>query len=88
MCVCSMCGCLGAWRCFGGKHKAHWPGLKTLLFQLTSPAACSTAGLIWRQRGREMDEDGGSMRQDTGKTEKLGREIKERLERVTGGETE
>lgn len=57
VCVCILkhvCGCLGAWRCFGGKHKARWPGLKTLLFQLTSPAACSSTGLIWRQRERRM----------------------------------
>lgn len=62
VCVCILkhvCGCLGAWRCFGGKHKARWPGLKTLLFQLTSPAACSSTGLIWRQRERETDGDGG-----------------------------
>ena len=60
------CGCLGACRCFGRKHKAHWPGLKTLPFQLNSPQACSSAGLIWgggmesgREGQRERETDRG-----------------------------
>ncbi len=58
VCVCPRqhaCGCLGAWRCFGRKHKAHWPGLETLPFQLTSPAACSSTGLIWEKRERQKE---------------------------------
>lgn len=91
VCVCILkhvCGCLGAWRCFGGKHKARWPGLKTLLFQLTSPAACSSTGLIWRQR--ERDGWGWWWWHELGhsKTEWVGRHTKERLERVKGGERE
>lgn len=91
VCVCILkhvCGCLGAWRCFGGKHKACWPGLKTLLFQLTSPAACSSTGLIWRQR--ERDGWGWWWWHELGhsKTEWVGRHTKERLERVKGGERE
>lgn len=91
VCVCILkhvCGCLGAWRCFGGKHKVRWPGLKTLLFQLTSPAACSSTGLIWRQR--ERDGWGWWWWHELGhsKTEWVGRHTKERLERVKGGERE
>ena len=62
VCVCTRqhaCGCLGAWRCFGRKHKAHWPGLETLPFQLTSPAACSFTGLIWEERDGERAGGGG-----------------------------
>lgn len=91
VCVCILkhvCGCLGAWRCFGGKHKAHWPGLKTLLFQLTSPAACSSTGLIWRQR--ERDGWGWWWWHELGhsKWQWVGRHTKGRLERVKGGDTE